>query len=165
MVREIFQSFLVMSQQNRVFSSVSLEKSFQFCLRKPMDIDIAKTEGFKAWRKIGGGKVAFQGGASPFTDTISPIGDKYNCFFGGVVKLLLFGKCTVNCRIVRNRTNSPIYDFEKKFGSSLCILRVKKLNKFFTADDFDYGTLCGQFFSFENFGGFAACTADDGGIR
>jgi len=46
-----------------------------------MDINIAKTEGFKAWREIGGGKVAFQGGASPFTDTISPIGDKYNCFF------------------------------------------------------------------------------------
>lgn len=81
MVREIFQPFLVMSQKNRVFSSVSLEKFFQFCLRKPMDIDIAKTEGFKAWREIGDGKVAFQGGASPFTDTISPIGDKYNCFF------------------------------------------------------------------------------------
>lgn len=77
-----------------------------------------------------------------------------------VVKLLLFGKCTVNCRIVRNRTNSTIYDFEKKFGSSLCILRVKKLNKFFTADDFDYGTLCGQFFSLENLGGLAAFAAD-----
>ena len=162
MVREIFQPFFVMSQQNRVFSSVSLEKFFQFFLRKSMDIDIAKTEGFKAWREIGGGKVAFQGGASPFTDTISPIGDKYNCFFVPqwvILKLLLFEKCTLN------RTNSPIYDFEKKFGSSLCILRVKKLNKFFTADDFDNGALCGQFFSFENFGGFAACTADDGGIR
>jgi len=44
-------------------------------------------------------------------------------------------------------------------------LRFEKLNKFFTADDFDNGALCSQFFSFENFGGFAACTADDGGIR
>ena len=66
MVREIFQPFLVMSQQNRVFSSVSLEKFFQFFLRKSMDIDIAKTEGFKAWREIGGGKVAVQGGSISF---------------------------------------------------------------------------------------------------
>lgn len=43
-------------------------------------------------------------------------------------------------------------------------MRFEKLNKFFTADDFDNGALCSQFFSFENFGGFAACTADDGGI-
>ena len=42
-----------------------------------------------------------------------------------VVKLLLFGKCTLNHRTVRNRTNRPIYAFEKSLDhpSAFCALK------------------------------------------